>query len=44
MSFYEPSRSLPRRFRLVLTSFLHRPGLPFADALSEESIQTAFDD
>jgi len=35
---------LPRPFRLVLTSFLHRPGLPFADALSEESIQTAFED
>lgn len=44
MSFYGPSRSLPRQFRLVLTSFLQRPGLPFADALSEESIQTAFDD
>jgi Transposase DDE domain len=44
MSFYAPSRSLPRQFRLVLTSFLHRSGLPFADAISEESIQTAFDD
>ena len=44
MSFYGPSRSLPRQFRLVLTSFLQRPGLPFADALSEDSIQTAFED
>ena len=44
MSFYGSSRSLPRPFRLVLTSFLQRPGLPFAGALSEESIQTAFED
>jgi len=28
---------------LVLTSFLHRRGLPFADALSEGTIQRAFD-
>lgn len=38
------SRLLPRRFRLVLASFLQRPGLPFADALTEESIEAAFDD
>ena len=44
MSFYQPSRLLPRRFRLVLVSFLHRPGLPFAGVISEASIQTAFDD
>jgi len=37
------SRLLPRRFRLILASFLQRPGLPFADALTEESIQSAFD-
>lgn len=43
MSFYNPTSRLPRRFRLVLASFLQRPGLPFADALSEEAIQTAFD-
>ena len=44
MSFYRNSRSLPERFRLVLASFLQRPGLPFADALPEEAIQKAFDD
>ena len=44
MSLYSHSRSLPRRFRTVLTSFLQRPGLPFADALPEEAIQKAFDD
>ena len=43
MSFYGKARLLPRRFRLVLASFLQRPGLPFADALPEESIQRAFD-
>lgn len=42
--FCTPSRSLPNRFRLVLVSFLQRPGLPFADALPEEAIQKAFDD
>lgn len=44
MSFYTRSRSLPNRFRLVLVSFLQRPGLPFADALPEAAIQKAFDD
>ena len=44
MSFYRQARSLPKRFRLVLVSFLQRPGLPFADALAEEAIQKAFDD
>ena len=44
MSFYKQGRSLPKRFRLVLASFLQRPGLPFADALTEEAIQKAFDD
>jgi len=44
MSFYRQARSLPKRFRLVLASFLQRPGLVFADALSEEAIQKAFDD
>ncbi|MCP3679480.1 MAG: IS4/IS5 family transposase, partial [Gammaproteobacteria bacterium] len=43
MSFYRPARSLPERFRLVLASFLQRPGLPFADALPEGAIQKAFD-
>lgn len=44
MLFYEQSRQLPERFRLILASFLQRPGLPFADALSEEAIRKAFDD
>lgn len=44
MSLYPQSRSLSRRFRLVLASFLHRPDLPFADVLSEEAIEKAFDD
>lgn len=44
MPLYQQSRSLSRRFRLVLASFLQRPGLPFADVLSEEAIEKAFDD
>jgi putative transposase len=32
------------RFGLVLRSFLQHKGLPFAEALSEETIQQAFDD
>jgi hypothetical protein len=44
MLFCNPPRLLPRRFRLILASFLHRPGLPFADAISEETIQAAFED
>ena len=32
------------RFRLVLLSFLQHAGLPFAQALPEESIQQVFDD
>lgn len=42
MSLYGPSRQLPRRFRLVLASFLQRPGLAFADVITEESIDRAF--
>ncbi len=44
MLVYKPVRSLPKQFRLVLVSFLQRPGLPFADALTEEAIHKAFDD
>ena len=44
MSLYPPARRLPQRFRLILASFLQRPGLPFADVLTEESIQAAFED
>ena len=43
MSSYHRARSMPRRFRLVLASFLQRPGLPFADVLPEEAIQKAFE-
>ena len=44
MPYYKQSRLLPRRFRLVLASFLGRADLPFADVLSERSIETAFDE
>lgn len=44
MSFCTSARSLPHRFRLVLTSFLHQSGLAFADVLPEAQIQAAFDD
>lgn len=44
MSPHRPSRLLPGRFRLVLASFLQRPGLPFADTLTEDAIREAFDD
>lgn len=44
MSFYRSSPALPRRFRLVLASFLQQPDLPFADVITEESIQAVFDE
>ena len=44
MSLYKQARSLPQRLRLILVSFLQRPDLPFADALSEDAIKKAFDD
>ena len=44
MLFYKQARSLPKRFRLVLASFLQRPGLIFADALTEGAIHKAFED
>jgi putative transposase len=43
MSFYHSAR-LPGRFQRVLDSFLNRPDLPFADVLTEASIQQAFAD
>ena len=43
MSFYHGCKTLPCRFRLVLSSFLQRDGLPFGDSLPEEEIQRAFD-
>jgi hypothetical protein len=44
MPFYQYAKSLPQRFRLVLSSFMQHSGLPFAEALPEEKIQQAFDD
>jgi len=43
VSFSTSARFSPRRFGMVLASFLQRPGLAFADALPEERIQAAFD-
>ena len=44
MSFYHQAKRLPERFRLVLGSFLQKPGLPFADVLPAERIQTVLDE
>jgi len=44
MSFYASGQSLPRRFRLVLSSFMQHDGLPFAQVLPEPMIQQAFAD
>ncbi len=41
MSFRTSARSLPQRFRLVLTSFLQVSGLAFANVLAEDDIQQA---
>ena len=43
MSFRTFSGGLPRRFRVVQQSFLHRDDLAFAEVLSEQDIQAAFD-
>ena len=40
MPFYEQ----PQPFQRVLSSFMQQDGLPFADVLTEEKIQQAFDD
>ena len=44
VSFSTSAHSVPCRFGVVLTSFLQQPGLPFADVLSEDRIQAAFDE
>ena len=44
MSLSISRRFLPQRLLLVRTSFLQKPGLAFADVLSEERIQQAFDE
>jgi putative transposase len=43
MSSYEPTPSSTSQFRCVLSSFMQHDGLPFADVLSEEKIQQAFE-
>ena len=43
MSFRTSTAGLHRRFDLVRRSLLQAPGLPFADTLSAEQIQHAFD-
>jgi hypothetical protein len=43
MFSYGKSTSLPRRFRLVLASFLDHPGLPFAGIVTEKTIHKAFE-
>src|ERR1017187_10151189 len=44
MSFYHGCKTLTRRFRLVLASFLQNDGLPFSDVLPEEAIERAFEE
>jgi hypothetical protein len=43
MPFRTSTAGLHRRFDLVRRSLLQAPGLPFADTLSAEQIQRAFD-
>jgi hypothetical protein len=44
MSFRTSGRGLPRAFELVRQSLLQTDGLPFADVLSAEQLQRAFDE
>jgi hypothetical protein len=44
MPFYQHAKSFGQRFRLLLSSFMQHPGLPFKEALSEEKIQQAFEE
>jgi hypothetical protein len=44
MSFYASCRALPRRFRLVLSSFVQQDSLAFASVLPEDTIAQAFAD
>jgi len=44
MSFYASGRTLPQRFRMILSSFMQQDSLPFAQVLPEEAIQQAFAD
>ena len=42
MSFYHKRQAVPRRFRLILSSFMQHDGLPFSEALPEAEIERAF--
>ena len=42
MSFYHKCQTLPRRFRLILSSFLQHDGIAFSEALPEDEIERAF--
>jgi hypothetical protein len=42
MSIYHGRPCIARRFQLVLSSFLLKDGLPFADVLPEEQFEAAF--
>jgi putative transposase len=44
MSFYSSGRTLPQRFRLILSAFMQQDSLPFAQVLPEQTIQQAFAD
>src|SRR5437899_10489754 len=44
MPFYSSCRGLPRRFRLILSSFMQRDDLAFAQALPAATIEQAFGD
>lgn len=44
MPFYAPDGGLPRRFRLILSSFLQQDGLAFAEVLPEPAVEQAFSD
>jgi hypothetical protein len=44
MSFYQHATQLPHRFRLILASFLHHDGLPFADVHNFEQIHETIGD
>lgn len=42
MQVYQKRRCVPRRFQFVLSSFLQKDGLPFAEILPEDQIEEAF--
>ena len=44
MAFYQTCCQLPRRFRILLASFLQSESLAFAEVLPEAKIQQAFDE